>query len=167
MTECRNNSFHGGIRIFGDDFIREAISKSLAPKQYDFSRIMFLVELFEKLASTTFEGNYFTTGLILSRSLYEYGEKNGKERKGKLRKINGYYDIVRKPSIEKRFWYLIDGFSSFYLMDQTFVINQTFTRTEKESKLTDYFDFYFLDNTLMGGDIAFRVIGPNDVSIIT
>ena len=58
MTECKNNSFHGGIRLFGDDFIREAISKCLAPKQYDFSRIMFLVELFEKLASTTFEGNY-------------------------------------------------------------------------------------------------------------
>lgn len=167
MTECKNNSFHGGIRLFGDDFIREAISKCLAPKQYDFSRIMFLVELFEKLASTTFEGNYFTTGLILSRSLYEYGEKNGKDRKGKLRKINECYDIVRKPSIEKRFWYLIDGFSSFYLMDQRFVINQTFTRNEKESKLTDYFDFYFLDNTLLGGDIAFRVIGPNEVSIIT
>ena len=167
MTECKNNSFHGGIRFFGDDFIREAISKCLAPKQYDFSRIMFLVELFEKLASTTFEGNYFTTGLILSRSLYEYGEKNGKDRKGKLRKINECYDIVRKPSIEKRFWYLIDGFSSFYLMDQRFVINQTFTRNEKESKLTDYFDFYFLDNTLLGGDIAFRVIGPNEVSIIT
>lgn len=150
MTECKNNSFHGGIRLFGDDFIREAISKCLAPKQYDFSRIMFLVELFEKLASTTFEGNYFTTGLILSRSLYEYGEKNGKDRKGKLRKINECYDIVRKPSIEKRFWYLIDGFSSFYLMDQRFVINQTFTRNEKESKLTDYFDFYFLDNTLLG-----------------
>lgn len=42
---------------------------------------MFLVELFEKLASTTFEGNYFTTGLILSRSLYEYGEKMEKIEK--------------------------------------------------------------------------------------
>ena len=140
MTECKNNSFYGGLRFFGDDFIREAILKCLAPKQYDFSRIMFLVELFEKLASMTFEGDYFTTGLILSKSLYEYGEKNGKDRKGKLRKINKHYDIVRKPSIEKRFWYLIDGFSSFYFLDQTFVIKQTFTRNEKKSKLTDYFD---------------------------
>ena len=94
-------------------------------------------------------------------------KKTEKIEKGKLRKINKHYDIVRKPSIEKRFWYLIDGFSSFYLMDQTFVIKQTFTRNEKKSKLTDYFDSYFLDNTLMGGDIAFRVIGPNEVSIIT
>lgn len=167
MTECRSNSFHGGTSLFGDDFIREAISKCLVSKQYDFSRIMYLVELFEKLASITFEGNYFTTGLILSRSLYEYCGKNGEDRKGKLRRINKYYDILKKPSIDKRFWYLIDGVSSFYLMDQTFIIKQTFTRDEKETKLIDYFDFYFLDNTLMGGDIAFRVIGPNEVSIIT
>lgn len=167
MTECKRNSFHGGTWFFGDDFVREAISKCLMQKQYDYTRIMFLVELFEKLSSTTFEGNYFTTGLILSRSLYEYGGKNGKDRNGKLRKINEHYDIIKKPSIDKRFWYLIDGMSSFYLMDQTFVINQTFTRNEAETKLNNFFDLYFLDNTLMGIDIAFRVIGPNEVSIIT
>ena len=167
MTECKNNSFHEGTRFFGDDFIREAISKCLAPRQYDFSRIMFLIELFEKLASITFEGNYFTTGLILSRTLCEYSGKNGKNRSGKSREINEHYDILKKSSIEKRFWYLIDGVSSFYLMDQKFVIKQTFTRDEKETKLTDYFDSYFLNNTLMGGDIAFRVIGPNEVSIVT
>lgn len=30
MTECKNNSFHGGTRLLGDGFIREAISKCLA-----------------------------------------------------------------------------------------------------------------------------------------
>lgn len=167
MTECKNLSFHQGTRILGDNFIREAISKCLASGHYDFSRIMFLVELFEKLASTTFEGNYFTTGLILSRSLHDYFGKNGEDRKGTSRGLQVYYDILKNPSIDKRFWYLIDGVTSFYLMDQTFVIKQTFTRDEKDTKLTNYFDFYFLDNTLMGGDIAFRVIGPNEISIIT
>lgn len=167
LTECKNNSFHGGTKIFGDNFIREAISKSLVPKQYDYTRIMYLIELFEKLASTTFEGEYFTTGLILSRSLYEYAGKNGRDRKGKVRNLIDSYDIVKNPSIEKRFWYLIDGVDSFYLMDQTFVIKQIFIRNEKGGKLADYFEDYFLDNTLMGRDIAFRVIGPNEISIIT
>lgn len=167
MTECYMKSFHSGTKIFGDELPREFISVCLAAKHYDNSRILFLIELFEKLANTTFEGQYFTTGLILSRSLYEYNAKNGKDRYGKLCRTTGEYDLIKKPSLNKRFWYLMDGVSSFYVTDQTLVIKNTFTRNESKSTLENFFDSYFLENTLYGVDIAFRVIGPNEISIIT
>ena len=167
MTECYMNSFHYGTRIFGDELPREFISVCLASKQYDSSRILFLVELFEKLAATTFEGEYFSTGLILSKSLYEYNQKSGRDRRGKLNRLTEENDLIKNPSINKRFWYLMDGISSFYIANQTLVIKDTFIRNESESSLNNFFDSYFLENTLYGLDIAFRVIGPNEISIIT
>ena len=167
MTECYMNSFHNGTRIFGDELSRDFISVCLASRQYDNSRILFLIELFEKLSATTFEGHHFTTGLILSKSLYEYNAKNGKDRKGKLCKLTRKCDLVKEPSVNKRFWYLMDGVSSFYITNQKLVINDTFTRNESNSSLNYFFDSYFLENTLYGLDIAFRVIGPNEISIIT
>ena len=79
LTECYSNSFHLGTKYFGDEFAREFIAGYLASKHYDYSRILFLIETFEKLAGTTFEGNYFTTGLIISKSLFAYNGKNGKK----------------------------------------------------------------------------------------
>lgn len=167
MTECYMNSFYSGTKVFGDQLAREIISVCLSTKHYDNSRILFLIELFEKLSTTTFEGQYFTTGLILSRSLYEYNGKNGKDRRGKLYRLTNSYDLIKKPFADKRFWYLMDGKGSFYISDQTLVIKNTFIRNESNATLNYFFDSYFLENTLYGADIAFRVIGPNEVSIIT
>lgn len=167
MTECYSNSFHFGPKYFGDEFAREFIAISLSSKQYDYSRILFLIEMFEKLAGTTFEGKYFTTGLIISRSLYAYNGKKGKNRGGILYKLENDYDVIRKPLIDKRFWYLMDGMNSFYITDQTLVIKNLFIRNKASTSVDSFFDSYYLEDTLLGADIAFRVIGPNEISIIT
>lgn len=167
MTECFSNSFHFGPKYFGDGFAREFIATCLSARHYDFSRILFLIETFEKLAGTTFEGNYFTTGLIISKSLYEYNGKKGKNRGGVLYKLENDYDVIRKPLVDKRFWYLMDGMNSFYITDQTLVIKNLFIRNEASTSVDSFFDSYYLENTLLGSDIAFRVIGPNEISIIT
>lgn len=167
LTECYSNSFHFGPKYFGDGFAREFIATCLSARHYDFSRILFLIETFEKLAGTTFEGNYFTTGLIISRSLFEYNGKNGKNRGGVLYRLENDYDVIRKPLVDKRFWYLMDGMNSFYITDQTLVIRNLFIRNEASTSVDGFFDSYYLEDTLFGSDIAFRVIGPNEISIIT
>ncbi len=167
MTECHRKSFHDGTKIFGDELAREFIATCLASKQYDYSRILFMIELFEKLSTTTFEGHYFTTGIILSKSIYEYNGKNGKDRGGKLYRLTENHDLVRSPAIDKRFWYLMDGISSFYISDQTLTIKNMFIRNEANDMLSTFFELYFLRNTVHGLDIAFRIVGPNEVSIIT
>lgn len=61
----------------------------------------------------------------------------------------------------------MDGMNSFYITDQTLVIKNLFIRNEASTSVDSFFDSYYLENTLLGSDIAFRVIGPNEISIIT
>lgn len=163
MTACYNNSFHGGIFLFGEQLEKLVIGACICAKKYDLTRIIYLIELIEKLSTTTFEGSYFTTGFILSRSLYAY---KGKKRNGNLVRQKQYSDIVRKPSIEKRFWYLVDGKESFYIMDQNFIIKDMFIRSHVLNSWEEFFSSHLLTDTLLGDDIAFRVVGPNEISIV-
>ena len=103
----------------------------------------------------------------MSKSIYEYNGKNGKDRGGKLYRLTENHDLVRSPAIDKRFWYLMDGISSFYISDQTLTIKNMFIRNEANDMLSTFFELYFLRNTVHGLDIAFRIVGPNEVSIIT
>ena len=52
-------------------------------------------------------------------------------------------------------------------MDQTLVSRNLFIRNEASTSVDSFFDSYYLEDTLFGSDIAFRVIGPNEISIIT
>ena len=163
MTICYNNSFHGGTLLFGEQLEKLVIGTCVCAKKYDYTRIIYLIELIEKLSTTTFEGSYFTTGFILSRSLYAY---KGKTRNGKLIRQNQYSDLIRKPSIDKRFWYLVDGKESFYIMDQNLIIKDLFIRSHALDTWDVFFSSHLLMGTLLGDDIAFRAIGPNEISIV-
>ena len=125
-----------------------------------------MISYIEKLSHTTFEGNYFSTGFILTRSLYDYKLGKDKQRDGTIYTLENSNDIVRNPNINKRFWYLVNGKESFYLFDQKLVINNSFFLSNIGTSWKRYFDSYFLKSVLYGNDIAFRTIGPNQVSIM-
>lgn len=163
MTACYNNSFHGGTVLFGEQLEKLVVGTCMCAKQYDYTRIIYLIELLEKLSSTTFEGSNFSTGFVLSRSLYEY---KGRKRNGTLIPLNNKYDIIRTPAIDKRLWYIIDGKDSFYIMDQNLIISDVFIRNHSEESWEEYFNSYLMAGTLLGDDIAFRTSGPNEISIV-
>ena len=142
------------------------IAKCFAKRVFDPARIALLISYIEKLSHTTFEGNYFSTGFILTRSLYDYKLGKDKQRDGTIYTLENSNDIVRNPNINKRFWYLVNGKESFYLFDQKLVINNSFFLSNIGTSWKRYFDSYFLKSVLYGNDIAFRTIGPNQVSIM-
>lgn len=163
MTTCYNNSFHGGTFLFGEQLEKLVIGTCICAKKYDYTRIIHLIGLLERLSVTTFEGNSFSTGFILSRSLYEY---RGKKRNGELFPLSKNQDIVRSPSIDKRFWYLMDGRDSFYIMDQNLIISNVYIRNHSDESWEEYFASHLMAGTLLGDDIAFRTNGPNEISIV-
>lgn len=163
MTICYYNSFRGGTVFFGEQLEKLVVGTCICAKHYDYTRIIYLIELLEKLSATTFEGENFSTGFILSRSLYEY---KGKRRNGELIPLNNEYDIVRTPEIDKRLWYIIDGKDSFYIMDQKLLISNVFIRNHSAESWEEYFDSHLMAGTLLGDDIAFRTSGPNAISIV-
>ena len=75
------------------------IAKCFAKRVFDPARIALLISYIEKLSHTTFEGNYFSTGFILTRSLYDYKLGKDKQRDGTIYTLENSNDIVRNPNI--------------------------------------------------------------------
>ena len=51
-------------------------------------------------------------------------------------------------------------------MDQNLIISNVFIRKHSGESWEEYFDAHLMAGTLLGDDIAFRVSGPNEISIV-
>ena len=166
ITECYLRQFHGGTQLMGTELENLVIARVFSMGVFDPSRFSFLITYLDKLSHTTFEGQFFTTGFILSRSLYDYKKGITKKRNGILYAIDAALPLVRNPKIEKRFWYLVDGKQKFYLFDQTLIIKNAFSITTFNKSWDGFFDSYFLKSVLYGKDVVFRTLCQNRMSIM-
>ena len=66
--------------------------------------------------------------------------------------------------IDTRYWYLVDGYSSFYLTDLKKDIHYVFINSDTDPS---YLNRVLLKNVLMGSDLLFRVENGRDLSIVT
>lgn len=178
-------SEHGDL--FGDIFIESTIAKYLGNGAYNLINIRVLIDIFRKLSITSFEGRFFTTGLILTRAFHAYKsnvenetrivknlgtdiEKIITQRGGIILHLNKVSDIISSSNINKRFWYLMDGENSFFLAKEykeIISIEHCFYLTHKEITQDNFIENFNLIKTIMGNDILFRVTGENEVSITT
>lgn len=166
ITQCYLRQFHGGTQLMGIELENLVIAKVFSMGVFDPARFSFLISYLDKLSHTTFEGQFFTTGFILSRSLYDYEKGISKKRNGILYSLNKDIPLVRNPKIEKRFWYLVDGKQKFYLFDQNLVIKNAFSITTFNKSWDGFFDSYFLKSVIYGKDIVFRTLCQNRMSIM-
>lgn len=157
--------FRDTIQYFDDNFIKKVIANYFSKGYYNPSRIIYAIDYFMSLRTTSFEGEFFSTGMILSRADFAYRGKNSENRCGithtllKNRKLEG-------ENIDRRFWYLVDGKQSYYLCNRKMLITHLFNITNEEGEF-NYINNLTLNSSLRGGDVLFRIENEKEISIIT
>lgn len=150
---------------FGDELIELAISKSFSRGYYDHRKFQQLIDVFHKLSTTRFEGRNFTTGLVLTRSFYAFAQKKNHTREGTLFPLTTTRKLSSVDQIEKRFWYLADGQTSYFLAKPSLEVSDVFMTHANRQSLQSFVDDYTLSKTVMGGDALFRVTSQAEFSI--
>ena len=156
LQEASKTIYRSSISLFGEGVIVSAIAKYAAKNLYNVSKVLFLIGYFNALRSTTFEGKYFSTGLIVTGSLFDY----------KKRTSDGsvmYLNAVRKftDSLDARYWYLVDGYSAYYLSDARSEIHYMYI-CNYQNRINQG----LLTRLLHHRDILFRTNNGRELSVI-
>ena len=122
-----------------------------------------LIDKFNAIRSTTFEGKYLNTGLILTNSFFEYKNGNGNNRSGTLLKLKQQPYQYPTDCIDNRFWKMADGKSSFYIASDKKPISYMFFYDTTDK---DYVDCMVLKGALHRNDLLFRTFQGRELSII-
>ena len=156
ITLCYLQNFTGGDLTFGEDLAKMIVANCVSNREYDGIKFAHLIEKMNQLSSATFEGESFTTGVIVhsGQSKYEGTYLNFKEP----RKLD---------SIEKREWFLANGKETFFVLDPNANTRKIYRRTESSdsSFISRYFENYYLKNDLKTSDFIVRTVGPNEISV--
>ena len=115
FSKAFENYFENCSLLFGDEMIKHIITKYCSSGYFDYIKFRHLVDYFIKLRSLTFEGQAFSTGLIITKSIFAYGKKRDHYRGGDLYALTKKIGLLNTFDINRRFWYLVDGKSGFYV----------------------------------------------------
>lgn len=83
LEDSALTKFRNSIILMNENLIERVISKTWN-FGYNPYVIYNLIDKFNAIRSTTFEGKYLNTGLILTNSFFEYQKGNGNNRSGTL-----------------------------------------------------------------------------------
>jgi len=169
LTHTLSNDFKSKFRnckfLLGDELLMHAICNYLSTGGYDFRHIRHLICLFQKLRTTSFEGGYFSTGLILTKSHYAYNKKLEESRFGTTFALKDTISLANESQINRRIWYLVDGKRSFFMCNKSLVLSQLFIIDEEYQRM-NYIDSHTLSKSLKGGDLLFKLENEKLFSII-
>ncbi|CAV18948.1 hypothetical protein [Vibrio atlanticus] len=166
LSQCYRNGFSERPSQFGQELIELFISRYYGKGFFDHRNFILLLELFKKLSTSTFEGRNFTTGLILTKSHYAYNGKGGNDRSGSLFQLRTPITIKPDDTLNKRFWYLADGINSYFVCTKELKVKNIFVTDNKNEKYNSISELNLSNNTLMGSDVALRISGKNEISVI-
>lgn len=165
LSHSAAHRFSSKPHQFGDELVEFAISKSFSKGYYDHRSVQQLIEVFHNLSTTRFEGRNFTTGLVLTRSFYAFEQKGNHTREGTLFPLTESRKLSPADPIEKRFWYLADGQSSYFVAGPSLEVGNLFMADASRQVARSFVDDYTLSKTVMGGDVLFRVTSQAELSI--
>ncbi|QQR07345.1 hypothetical protein [Flavonifractor plautii] len=157
ITLCYLQGFNGGDWIFGENLAKIIVSNCVSTKKYDGIKFAHLIEKMEQLAASTFEGQFFPTGVIVCNDLSKYR--------------NNYFEFREMRDIDtldKREWFLANGQESFFILDSNTNCGGIFRKSMPSSSsnfIDGYFDDYYLSTDLVSPDFIVRTVGPNEVSV--
>jgi hypothetical protein len=157
--------FEDSSIVFGDELIIHTICNYCGRGYYDYRQFYHLINFFQKLRTTTFEGKSFSSGLIITKSFSAYKKKNNSNRFGDVFPLKQRRSIKSTYIIDRRFWYLADGKSSFFMANKDLQIQHLFV-LDNDYTNVDYIDSNLLSLTLKGGDLLFRIENEKLFSII-
>lgn len=165
LTHTYIFGFRDTIQYFDDSLIERVIANYFSKGYYNPSRLIYLFNYFHKLRTTSFEGNFFSTGMILTRAGHAFGEKHNQNRYGKAHALISKYEIEGKP-LDRRFWFMVDGKQSYFLCNRNMSITHLFNLTSEKESEFNYINSLTLPKTLMGGDVLLRIESEKELSVI-
>lgn len=165
LSQSFLNYFDDCSLRFGDNIILHTICNHCVRGYINYKKFYHLIEYFLKLKNTTFESNFFSTGLIVTDSFHSYKKIAGEKRYGTLYPLLNEVKISNTFKINRRFWYLADGKHTFYVANKNLIIRDMFVVDDDYSQL-DYLDNNSLRLTIKGGDILLRIENEKQFSII-
>ena len=156
ITSCYLQDFEGSNLFFGDNFAKLLVSNCISTKKFSSTKFAHLIEKIEQLSAATFEGEFFSTGLIVSEHIQKFKKCSLKFREP--RNVN---------SLKKREWFLANGKETFFLADLNSNIEKIFRKSKYSSKnfIEQYFDDFYLKKDLSSPDFIVRTVGPNEISV--
>lgn len=156
ISLCYLQDFRGGDWMFGEVLARMIVANCISESRYDGIKFAHLIEKMEQMAVSTFEGEFFPTGVIVSSDFSKYRDN--------------YFEFKTERDInylDKREWFLANGQESFFLLDSNCKTRGIYRKSMYS--ITDfvsrYFDEYYLSNDLKSPDFLVRTVGPNEISI--
>lgn len=155
--------FWDAVKHFDERLIIRSISHYLAKRQFNPYKINTIITKFNALRSTTFEGKYFSTGIIFTATLADYKKDIGCG--GRWGVVMGLHNTQHVyDDIDTRFWYLADGINNFYLSDSKESVHYMFVYKNEDN---NYLNRMVLTNALKGRDFLLRVFAGRELSVIT
>lgn len=156
ISLCYLQDFRGGDWMFGEILARMIVANCISEKKYDGIKFAHLIEKMEQMAVSTFEGEFFPTGVIVSSDISKYK--------------NNYFEFKTERDInylDKREWFLANGQESFLLLDSNCKTRGIYRKSMSSSTdfISRYFDEYYLSNDLKTPDFLVRTVGPNEISV--
>lgn len=165
LTECYKRHFRNGLELFGDTLAKKIIANYFSKGYYNTDKSIYLINYFSGLRTTSFEGQYFSTGMILTKSDYAYSDRSKSlEMKGQALPLSNRFSLT-SSSINRRKWYLVDGKKTFYVCNRKLNINKAFL-LDKSTKI-EAGNNLFLSETLKGADVLFKIENEKQLYIIT
>lgn len=165
FTECYKREFRDERRTFNVLFQNKTIWKYVAQQLCSFDKFDYLIEYAKQLMLLTFENEPFSTGFILSQSIHDYKKNREHNRGGTLYALQDSLNIARKIEPDRRFWYHVDGNSSYFIFDKNLDIKSMYVAPVKDS-IQDFWDEYSIKDVLWGRDLLFRTTTNKQLSII-
>lgn len=165
INEINRKPLSNSFQDYDENFFKAFIAKRLSSEKNSSTKILFAIDYFDKLRTTSFEGEYFSTAMILSskstienyKKLYsEYGDEI-------LTGISRYVSLYDK--IDRRFWYLIDGKNSFYVCNEALNISRVLTLDDTRS--SSFINNHMLSDNLNENEILFRINNEKEYSVIS
>jgi len=164
FSKAYAEKYKNPIQYFDDNLIKHAIALYFCKGYYAPSKVIYLIDYLNKLRTTSFEGAFFSTGMILTKSEKNFIRQNEANKFATLTKS---CHIV-KDELDRRFWYLSDGKENFYICNRMLNMNHLFTLNKDFDKNNStYMGRLLLKDILRGGDALFRVENEKEISIIT
>ncbi len=156
ISLCYLQGFNGGDWMFGEVFARMIVANCISQKKYDVAKFAHLIEKMEQMAVSTFEGEFFPTGVIVSSDFSKYREN--------FFEFNAVRDI---NYLGKREWFLANGQESFFLLDSNYKTRGIYRKYLPSSTdfINRYFNEYYLAKELNAPDFIVRAVGPNEISV--
>lgn len=165
LTKCYKLNFNSAELLMGDSLENRVIHSCFAKRIYEVDRFNYLISYLKKLCLLTFENECFNTGFILTNSGYDYVKETVHKRNGIINQLSDSYDLNRAIRPDRRFWYMADGKTTYYLLSASHHIESLFT-APYDSSMALFWKNYSMEDIIWGVDIAFRVINHNQISIM-